>query len=28
VLLLEGKVGEGDSIMVDVVDGRLSVQPG
>ena len=28
VLLLEGKVGDGDSIDVDVVDGVLSVQPG
>jgi ATP-dependent Clp protease ATP-binding subunit ClpB len=28
VLLLEGKVGDGDTITVDVVDGSLSVQPG
>jgi len=27
VLLLEGKVGDGDAIHVDAVDGRLSVQP-
>jgi ATP-dependent Clp protease ATP-binding subunit ClpB len=28
VLLLEGKVTDGDTITVDVVDGALSVQPG